>query len=105
MHYGGSKEECLKFRDTPYMTLKPYGLEIPKNKQLSPLDIETLKKIYAPPNKISPIVSRRPSRRPDVVYRRPDVVYRRRLQTSVHDLRYSTTIEDLDKLLDNFYNY
>ena len=53
MHYGGSKIECMKDRVnyTPYMTLKS-GREIPDNKELSVLDIEALKKYYAPPSKL-----------------------------------------------------
>ena len=50
MHYGGSLDECRKFRE-PYMTLKKSGDEIPENKKLSSLDIKALKKSYAPPRK------------------------------------------------------
>ena len=50
MHYGGSRKACRKFGE-PYMTLKPYGREIPENKELSTIDIKTLKKFYAPPSK------------------------------------------------------
>ena len=52
MHYGGSRDECIrKFRE-PYMTLKN-GDEIPANKKLSSLDIKILKESYAPPRKSS----------------------------------------------------
>ena len=51
MHYGGSLEDCRKFRE-PYMTLKN-GEEIPANKKLSSLDIKILKESYAPPRKSS----------------------------------------------------
>ena len=53
MHYGGSKHDCTKdlVNNTPYMTLKPSGREIPENKELSPLDIQTLKEFYASPSK------------------------------------------------------
>ena len=50
MHYGGSLDECRKFRREPYMTLKN-GDEIPANKKLSSLDIKALKESYAPPRK------------------------------------------------------
>ena len=50
MHYGGSRKVCKKFND-PYMTLKPSRQEIPVNKELSVLDIQALKKFYAPPSK------------------------------------------------------
>ena len=50
MHYGGRKNDCIKWKpNTPYMTLKPSGQEIPENKELSQLDIITLKEFYAPP--------------------------------------------------------
>ena len=52
MHYGGSLDECRKFRE-PYMTLKKSGEEIPANKKLSSLDIKILKESYAPPRKSS----------------------------------------------------
>ena len=52
MHYGGSKKECKKFQE-PYMTLKPFGREIPENKELSDLDIKALKTYYAPPSELS----------------------------------------------------
>ena len=50
MHYGGSKFDCAKFRSPlqPYMTLKPDGKFIQDNKNLSSLDIATLKRFYAP---------------------------------------------------------
>ena len=48
MHYGGSREECMKYPPEPYMTLKSSGQEIPINKELSVLDIEALEKLYAP---------------------------------------------------------
>ena len=51
MHYGGSKKDCMKFKNEPYMTLQQYNLTIPENKQLSVLDIQTLKEFYAPPSK------------------------------------------------------
>ena len=53
MHYGGSKKDCLKFKNQPYMTLQPSNREIPENKELSALDIQTLKEFYAPPSKSS----------------------------------------------------
>ena len=52
MHYGGSRKECRKFSE-PYMTLKPSGREIPENKELSIIDIKTLRNFYAPPSKSS----------------------------------------------------
>ena len=51
MHYGGSKEVCMKFKNEPYMTLQPSNRTIPDNKELSILDIKTLKEFYAPPSK------------------------------------------------------
>ena len=53
MHYSGSKKECIKFLLTkePFMTLKSSNLTIPVNKQLSELDINALKLIYAAPSK------------------------------------------------------
>ena len=51
MHYGGSRDVCMKFQNEPYMTLKPYSREIPVNKELSVLDIKALKEFYAPPSK------------------------------------------------------
>ena len=53
MHYGGSRKACMKFAPEPYMTLKPSGQEIPVNKELSVLDIQTLKAFYAPSSKPS----------------------------------------------------
>ena len=35
------------------MTLKPSGREIPENKELSIIDIKTLRNFYAPPSKSS----------------------------------------------------
>ena len=49
MHYGGGKTDCLKFHNTPYMTLNSNGQTIPENKELSTQDIQTLKRFYAPP--------------------------------------------------------
>ena len=49
MHYGGHKTDCLKFQNQSYMTLKPNEQEIPENKELSFLDIRTLKQIFAAP--------------------------------------------------------
>ena len=54
MHYGGSREICMKFKDEPYMTLKPSDREIPVNKELSVLDVKALKEFYAPPSKSFP---------------------------------------------------
>ena len=57
MHYGGKKIDCVRYVNVSYMTLKPESfsqlknLEIPENKKLSALDIQTLKKFYAPPSK------------------------------------------------------
>ena len=49
MHYGGKKKDCVRLVNEPYMTLKPSNQEIPENKKLSALDIQTLKEFYAPP--------------------------------------------------------
>ena len=51
MHYGGSREVCMKFKNEPYMTLQPSNLTIPDNKELSILDIKALKEFYASPSK------------------------------------------------------
>ena len=51
MHYGGSKQVCMKFKNEPYMTRRPYNYTIRDNKELSFLDIHTLKEFYAPPGK------------------------------------------------------
>ena len=51
MHYGGSKKVCMKFKNEPYMTRRPSNRTIPDNKELSILDIQTLKEFYATPGK------------------------------------------------------
>ena len=52
MHYGGRKSDCVRLVNESYMTLKPSNQEIPENKKLSALDIQTLKEFYAPPSKL-----------------------------------------------------
>ena len=49
MHYGGSRTDCLKFSNIPYMTLNSNGRTVPENKELSIQDIQTLRRFYAPP--------------------------------------------------------